>query len=179
MIVFVVSAVIITILVHLLIYAIQNFERKKKEEQNAINNIALILNKLDSFESNGGKMQEETKKLARYLAKKIDDKVDEAKEEILEKLEEMIEMIYEAEPEKEDDEFGESDEENPFDLEDEPPAPEPPRPVPPALDVSKRRMDYVEEEVKKRLKDEVEKEKKEWEKGQKKEKKKGLFGGKK
>lgn len=128
LILYVVSIAIITVLVHLLIYALRNFERKKREQDNSINNIAKILNKL---EDGGNTMDEDLKKLAKYLAGKIED----AKEDMLARIDELEEeLINSSEPEDEEDE----DLEDEFDeLEDEEEE-KPKKKIPNKIDISKR-----------------------------------------
>lgn len=183
MIVYVLSFGIITLLVLFLIYSIRNFDRKKKEEAKAINNIALILNKLDTMD-NGGKMQQDIKKLAKYLGDKLDN-IEESQQELLETQQEILERIESTLGEKEIDddegEFGNEGEEeaNPFDVEEDEIKVETTEKkiksgIPPALDPEKRKMDYIEEEIQKRVAQVVEKGGKEVKK-----EKKGLFGRKK
>jgi len=101
MMLYVISIGIITVLAHFLIYVLKHFDRKKYEEKRIVDNIATILSKIE--EPNGGKnMNEDMKKLAKYLANKI----EECKEEMLSRLDELEESIAQGDTtqEYEDDE---------------------------------------------------------------------------
>lgn len=135
-----IAVAIITFLIHFILYALSQFDRKKKQEKLMIENAALILDKIDQIKEplGGLKMDKDLKKVAMHLSKKLDDVIDR-----LEELEGRFdEMEGEEEPEEEFE-----DDESPFDDEEEdaPEAklepPEPPKP----LDIRKRQIKYSEQ----------------------------------
>ena len=157
----VLHGLLITLFLHFIIYILKQNDRKKEQENLMIQNAVLILEKLDKIKSYGGyKMNEDIKKLAKYLAGKI----DEAKEDILAEIESRFEELAETSIEEAKEEIMDTDFKDEFEVEpeeqEEPEDKERAQKVKDIFDVSKRQIKTVPEEEPKK-------------------KKRGLFGGKK
>jgi len=139
------AILIITMLIHFALFALNQFDRKKKQEKAMIENAGLILDKLDKMKRTGGnKMNEDMKKLAKYLAGKIES----AKEEIIDTIEENFESLSEDLSEEDtelEDKDKDFEDDNPFDELDEEPDEEekeekPKKEMPESMDITKRQI---------------------------------------
>ena len=109
----------ITVLIHFILYALRNFDRKKKQEKIMIENAAIILNKLDKIKNQplgGIRMDKDIKAVGNFLSKKLDNIL----EEMNSRFDDLEEQTESEEIEEFEEEF-EEEENLPFDI--EPPQP--------------------------------------------------------